>query len=698
MDTRMAAEMNRQWLITWNPKKWQWKDFDKSQAATMRGKSVVHDWTCQSKEPKLGDRVYLEVVGTGKKKGIVASGVVVTEPYQEKALKDKNARKIGVSFDVILPLDKVLPQELLKTYFPETNWSSPFSGIEIKPPSRKISLETMWQKYVDSIKRGSNANEVDHPVDARSYFGLAKTCYDKKQYSECLKYLRFAMKEGNVDAKRFYSRLLDLDGVFRETVEHDYNMTTARGIDITDQTQSPDRNNQSSSFPQDAEAQFDLGNQYYTGSGVRQDYSEAVRCYRLAAEQGHANAQYNLGVCLLDGTGVSRNVSEAVKWFRSAAEQEDADAQFWLGQCYLKGNGVSKSESQAFNWFRRAANHGQLDAQNQLGDCYYNGKGVPQDYTIAANWYRMAAEQGNASSQYGLGECYYYGHGVGTNRPEAVKWYRKAAKQGNTEAQYSLGFCYYSGEGIKTDYSEAVTMFRTAALKGYGPAQNKLGNCFYYGNGVEQNDTEAVKWYRMAAEQGITYAQLNLGDCYRIGRGVEKNQMEALKWYRKAAAQGDEDAKYWISQIQEQTPNDSTSGQQRTDIRLRPQNTNNSRGSKTTSRRQKPNASNSSSSPYQLRPYSSLSNESGANTFQLKENEETNNKAQKSSFFVCMKIGAILGAVIGLFGGCAEIVDGSSSASFWTFLGCIIAGAFHGSIYGAIVGFLLRLSRKHKKQ
>ena len=38
----------------------------------------------------------------------------------------------------------------------------------------------------------------------------------------------------------------------------------------------------------DAEAQLNLGNGYYHGEGVPQDYAEAAKWNRLAAEQGHA--------------------------------------------------------------------------------------------------------------------------------------------------------------------------------------------------------------------------------------------------------------------------------------------------------------------------------------------------------------------------------------------------------------------------
>ena len=51
---------------------------------------------------------------------------------------------------------------------------------------------------------------------------------------------------------------------------------------------------------------------------------EAVKWYRKAAEQDHAQAQVNLGVCYANGQGVAKDDVEAVKWYRKAAEQNDA--------------------------------------------------------------------------------------------------------------------------------------------------------------------------------------------------------------------------------------------------------------------------------------------------------------------------------------------------------------------------------------
>ena len=52
---------------------------------------------------------------------------------------------------------------------------------------------------------------------------------------------------------------------------------------------------------------------------------------RAEAEKGDAQAEFDLGVIYYDGTGVEQDFTEATKWFRKAAEQGLAEAQFILG-------------------------------------------------------------------------------------------------------------------------------------------------------------------------------------------------------------------------------------------------------------------------------------------------------------------------------------------------------------------------------
>ena len=56
---------------------------------------------------------------------------------------------------------------------------------------------------------------------------------------------------------------------------------------------------------------------YENGQGVAQNYAEAVKWYRKAAEQGYAEAQFNLGVMYETGEGVAQDYAEALKWYRN---------------------------------------------------------------------------------------------------------------------------------------------------------------------------------------------------------------------------------------------------------------------------------------------------------------------------------------------------------------------------------------------
>lgn len=70
----------------------------------------------------------------------------------------------------------------------------------------------------------------------------------------------------------------------------------------------------------DPEAQFNLAKNYEAGRGkLKQDYTEAERWYRRAAEQGDPFAQASLALLFRFGKGVAQDYVEAYKWFSLAA-------------------------------------------------------------------------------------------------------------------------------------------------------------------------------------------------------------------------------------------------------------------------------------------------------------------------------------------------------------------------------------------
>jgi TPR repeat protein len=60
---------------------------------------------------------------------------------------------------------------------------------------------------------------------------------------------------------------------------------------------------------------------YRNGEGVPQDDAEAVRWYRLAADQGFARAQYSLGLLYENGEGVPQDYVQAHMWTNLAASR-----------------------------------------------------------------------------------------------------------------------------------------------------------------------------------------------------------------------------------------------------------------------------------------------------------------------------------------------------------------------------------------
>jgi TPR repeat protein len=53
---------------------------------------------------------------------------------------------------------------------------------------------------------------------------------------------------------------------------------------------------------------------------------EAVACFRVAAERGHAPAQTALGMCLRGGHGTLKNIDEGNRWLAIAARNGDETA------------------------------------------------------------------------------------------------------------------------------------------------------------------------------------------------------------------------------------------------------------------------------------------------------------------------------------------------------------------------------------
>lgn len=98
--------------------------------------------------------------------------------------------------------------------------------------------------------------------------------------------------------------------------------------------------------------------------------NEAIKWYRLAAEQGDLEAQRALGRLLRN-----RDPHEALKWYTLAAEREDVPSQLALGTLFLQGPIEFRDYKLVMNWYRRAAQNGNREARTSLAEMFKKGQG-----------------------------------------------------------------------------------------------------------------------------------------------------------------------------------------------------------------------------------------------------------------------------------------------------------------------------------
>ncbi|WP_354022232.1 McrB family protein [Endozoicomonas lisbonensis] len=149
------------YLLTWNPKHFSLNSDDSEEGLNCQEGDEIR-WSCNSKQPVKGDRVYLVRVGD-EPRGIVASGTVTQPGYSDVDWKDPDKERLYIKFrldDLRLENHEgQLPMFVLERQFPKQQWSPQSSGIVVQSDYTD-SLKGLWetvkgQHGVETILRWS---------------------------------------------------------------------------------------------------------------------------------------------------------------------------------------------------------------------------------------------------------------------------------------------------------------------------------------------------------------------------------------------------------------------------------------------------------------------------------------------------------------------------------------------------------------
>lgn len=195
----ISSEEKRGWLLTWNSANWEWEEYEDWCTGTKKGEKYKIAWTCNSKQPKLGDDVFLMKTGE-QPRGIIAHGTVTTEPYEgphydpEKAKAGVVSNHIDVEYDWIQNCNKgetILLQDELKEKYHQQTWNPMGSGIEIQEPIL-TALKEAWHKMIDNNEYWPSLAEYNPGITTDKWIELLQ---DSNVVSENVLTMLFEMLE-----------------------------------------------------------------------------------------------------------------------------------------------------------------------------------------------------------------------------------------------------------------------------------------------------------------------------------------------------------------------------------------------------------------------------------------------------------------------------------------------------------------------
>ena len=229
----------------------------------------------------------------------------------------------------------------------------------------------------------------------------------------------------------------------------------------------------------DLVAQYQLGELYGKGEGVKRCTKTAINWLEKAAQQGHVKAQIKLGSLYVSAGYGIRDVDKAFFWAAKAAERQDSEALHQLAFKYEAGQGTRPDMSKAITLYHQAAELGSIQSQMTLGSYFKDGNGVEINPEKSLFWYEKAALSDKSSqAQFLVALMHLKGVGTTVDKTKAINWLRKSSEAHHRDASYFLGYLYFKGDDVQQDIPKAVTLLEIAARKGNTESMDILGRLY----------------------------------------------------------------------------------------------------------------------------------------------------------------------------------------------------------------------------
>lgn len=223
-----------------------------------------------------------------------------------------------------------------------------------------------------------------------------------------------------------------------------------------------------------ARAQFSLGNIYYNGIDIEQDYMLAFYWYMQVAKAGYASAQLNIAKMYEQGLGTTKDIKKAQHWYQQTAKSGNDYAQYRLSELLKNQNTtLVKPTTNTYALYKNKITSTSQHKSNKIADID-NIAITKQKNDHIIQTLIKSAKQNNTFAQYSLAMFYYTGELAPQDKVKAFYWWQKSAKLGFLESKISLALMYYHGEGVAKNYNLALKWAKDATK-----SDNKRANASY---------------------------------------------------------------------------------------------------------------------------------------------------------------------------------------------------------------------------
>lgn len=256
-----------------------------------------------------------------------------------------------------------------------------------------------------------------------------------------------------------------------------------------------------------------LGSLYYFYQ-ENKNLEKAFKYFQIAAKNRFAMAQNNLSHMFFNGEGVPQNNEKGMYYAQLAANLGLAIAQSTIGYLYyIDDKNLSKNFETAIQYLQPAADQGFAEAQYLLGKMHTSGLGVPENNEKAVYYYRLAADQGYLAAKYSLYLTYVCGRGADLEKESAIAYLVDSANQGYAPAQLNLGDEYKQGNNVPENIEKAIYYYQLAANQGCDEAQSKLKSLCFFEHEVSENFKRALLPFQLSTHHVFQQPKWSAKEC-----------------------------------------------------------------------------------------------------------------------------------------------------------------------------------------